>query len=251
MLHSFHILNGDALQRQLPHSLPGEQIIVRECLVDGNVEGDTLEVLFKNRATYLADTYDRGDEADYYKNVAAEFEKIVAIPDGSQVFLWFEEDVFCQVNLWFVSTLLRNPTLKANLVRPLVGYEYGFGGMRPSELVEAFENKISLTRSDLDTFARLWKFYQNHQFQEMEKIGRIFKEKFPFLLPAIQANNERFPKDNASRPARAILKIMDEFRTEDFSIIFREFTKREAIYGFGDLQVKRIHEKILYDKNEK
>jgi hypothetical protein len=38
---------------------------------------------------------------------------------------------------------------------------------------------------------------------------------------------------------------MDELGTTDFGLIFKEFNKREAIYGFGDLQVKRLLDGLL------
>ena len=37
---------------------------------------------------------------------------------------------------------------------------------------------------------------------------------------------------------------MDEHKSKDFQTIFREFSKRESIYGFGDIQVKRIIKEI-------
>lgn len=245
MTNQFHILNGDALKLQFPKSIDGKLIIARECLVDGDVQGDTLEALFKSRSTYLAKAYDKGNEENYYKKVVPEFKKILAIPKDSKVFLWFEDDLFCQVNLWFVSTLLKDSTSNIYLVRPLVGYEYGFGGMSQQQLVTAFKNKIFLSSSDLNALAQLWKLYQKNHFQEMIRLGESLKEEFPFIPPAIQANIERFPKDNSNRPSRAIQKIMDEFQTKEFPIIFREFTKKEAIYGFGDLQVKRIYDQVL------
>ena len=37
---------------------------------------------------------------------------------------------------------------------------------------------------------------------------------------------------------------MDELNTEQFGLIFKEFCNRESIYGFGDLQVKRLLDEI-------
>ncbi len=37
---------------------------------------------------------------------------------------------------------------------------------------------------------------------------------------------------------------MEGLQTQNFGLIFREFCKREGIYGFGDLQVKRLLEEI-------
>ena len=37
-----HILNGDALLDRFPFGIEGEKIIMRECLIDGNIKGDNL-----------------------------------------------------------------------------------------------------------------------------------------------------------------------------------------------------------------
>jgi len=40
---------------------------------------------------------------------------------------------------------------------------------------------------------------------------------------------------------------MKELETQDFGPVFREFTKRESIYGYGDLQVKRLFDELLQE----
>jgi Holliday junction resolvasome RuvABC DNA-binding subunit len=37
---------------------------------------------------------------------------------------------------------------------------------------------------------------------------------------------------------------MKELETNDFGSIFRAFNERESIYGFGDLQVRRMFDKL-------
>lgn len=39
------------------------------------------------------------------------------------------------------------------------------------------------------------------------------------------------------------MKIVEELNTKEFGSIYREFNRREAIYGFGDLQVKNMMDK--------
>ncbi len=64
------------------------------------------------------------------------------------------------------------------------------------------------------------------------------------MLPAVEAHIARIPhKNDPGRPVKVILEIMNELKTEEFIPIFKEFSKRESIYGFGDLQVKTLVEK--------
>ena len=37
---------------------------------------------------------------------------------------------------------------------------------------------------------------------------------------------------------------MKELDTKDFGTIFKEFNRRESIYGFGDVQVRRLFNSI-------
>jgi len=107
MTIEYHILNGDALKAQLPKSITGEIIVARECLVDGPVEGSTLEALYETRTQFLSSAYGGNEEIDYYQKTISEFEKIQRIPHGAEINLWFEDDLFCQVNLWFILHLMK------------------------------------------------------------------------------------------------------------------------------------------------
>ncbi|NBC64259.1 MAG: hypothetical protein GVY07_01180 [Bacteroidetes bacterium] len=59
MISQYQILNGDALKGQFPVRVSGEIIVCRECLVDGPVNGETLDNLFERRANFIANSYDR------------------------------------------------------------------------------------------------------------------------------------------------------------------------------------------------
>ena len=72
----YHILNGDALREQLPSSIQGEVITVRECLLDGSVQGESLDELFENRAAFISQSHDEFTVQDYYEHSVSEFEKI-------------------------------------------------------------------------------------------------------------------------------------------------------------------------------
>lgn len=53
---------------------------------------------------------------------------------------------------------------------------------------------------------------------------------------------------NAGRPIQSLITIMKELDTEEFGPVLREFNKRESIYGFGDLQVKRLFDEIINNR---
>src|SRR5688572_29409796 len=117
----YHILNGDCLAEQLSQTKINQDFIVcRECLMDGNLRSDNIADFWKIRSAYISDAYQVSGK-DYFKKTVSEFEKIINLPDHSEVCLWFENDLFCQVNMWFVISLLsQKPTLKIYRIFPII-----------------------------------------------------------------------------------------------------------------------------------
>jgi hypothetical protein len=245
-MNEFHILNGDALKHQFPDSLIGELIVARECLVDGDVSAASLDQLFELRAEYLSNAYD-SEKVFYHNEVIPEFKKIISLPNKSTINLWFEDDLFCQVNLWFVSHLIYNFVTPSQvfLVRPHTDIQYGFGGLNSDGLENAFRSKVRLSVDEVKLFSSLWELYQNQNHTEILELAVKQSERFPFLEEGAQANLERFPSDGSpGRPEQTLLDIMKETGSDEFGTVFREFHKRESIYGFGDLQVKRLFDEL-------
>ena len=244
MLIQYHILNGDALKHQFPKALKGELIITRECLMVGTTKGDNFDSFFTNRARFICKNYDESQE-NYSKNVKSEFQKILDINEACEINLWFEQDLFCQVNLWFVSSLIVQNSFLNNifLIMPKEHTPFGFGGLNEAELISAYKHRKSINNVVQD-FSNLWQQYRNENLQAMEEIAKNLQKEFPFILPAVEAHIARIPDKNyPGRPAASILEIMDELQTDNFPVIFKEFCKRESVYGFGDLQVKKMIEK--------
>ena len=132
-----------------------------------------------------------------------------------------------------------------NFVGPTFGNEYNFGGMSISGLVEAFEKRMIIAPIEFEKLSLLWRAYQEDRFEDMTGIAESLSKKYPFLLPAIKAHIDRFPKvGNPGRIQQTLLEIVKDLGNTDFNAVFNEFIRREPIYGFGDLQVKRIFRKI-------
>lgn len=67
-----------------------------------------------------------------------------------------------------------------------------------------------------------------------------------FLSLNISRHVDRFPKDGTKgRPEKVIEDITKNIST-DFHKVFKEFWKRESIYGFGDTQLKHLYDKVMH-----
>lgn len=241
----YHILNGDALLEQFPPTLLGDKIVLRECLMDGPVLSDSLGELYEIRAIFLDDLIKDFNPNDYRKDSVAEFEKIRSIPPHSIVYLWFEDDLFCQVNLWFVCYLLYNHTeqLKVYLIRPKFLTKFGFAAYDSAGLVKLFKEQTEFPC--LEVCAKLWSAYSNNNLMLLQDTSATVSEGFSFIKTAVKLHLDRLPnKDGNGRPVEVLKAILEEVGDEDFSLIFKRFSEELYVYGYGDLQVKRLIKSI-------
>lgn len=241
-----HILNGDSLANQFPKAIPGEKIIVREALIDGPVKAASLEEFWEIRSRFINENYPDASDLEYSKLSVSEFEKIPNLPQDSKIYCWFEEDLFCQVNLWFVLDLLHNHPGDVYLVLPFPDSPYHFSSLDEQDLVDSFESKAHfLNTKEREILETLWRHFQNEEIFEALQIGELFNQSFPFLKQAIEAWRDMIPVgDFPGKPKATLLEIHNELQTEDFEPIFTEFQKRLPIYGYGDLQVKKMGKEL-------
>jgi len=219
----YHILNGDSLNEQFPDSISGEIIITRECLVDGDVSGETLADFYINRAKFIGYLLNENNTDFYFRKSVVEFLKIQNIPEMSEINLWFEDDLFCQVNLWFVFYLLNvnNRDYHIFLVRANFGNENSFGQISDFELREAYQNKTKLELTEILKFSKFWDLYRKKEVEEMVEIASTLNDKFRFLKPAVLAFSELIPTNGRlSKPVQTVNQLITELKTDGFDLIF-------------------------------
>ena len=172
----YNILNGDSLAYSFPDTkIEGDVIVVREGLIDGDLSGDNLHDFWQSRAKYMGLT-----EAEYHNNVVKEFEKIMDASDSSEFNLWFEYDLFCQVNMWFTISIINSLPIKKKVYAVYTSYldrtdkQFwgGFGPANSSELASCFANRIPFKDADLKLGQDLWTTYKSENLQELIRLAR-------------------------------------------------------------------------------
>ena len=241
-MNIYHVLNGDSLANRFPSELVGEHIICRECMVTGPVDGSSLQELYDNRKSHLEEF--TGSTVDYEGAAIREFNQIINLPEGAEVNLWFEYDLFCQVNLWFVLYLLsiKDRQRQVHLVLPDERSPYGYHQYSNIELIELFNQRRELPLSaGLD---QIWQAYVDRNAEQLSAFQAPLSAIDSLLGQAIILQIERIRADED--PILTKLRaIITELGTNEFKEIFREFQKRHLYYGLGDLQVKRYVDSIL------
>jgi hypothetical protein len=255
-LRRIALLNGDCLAEQLKGAeLPLERIIFREALVSGPLGGVTWEEFWETRIGFLTQNYGVTAQAVQEKTVA-ELEKIRSLADGVELSLWFEDDLFCQVNLWFVLNLLsESPNIKIYRVFPPEASSAnrwkGFENASTAALTQAYEAKVPFTSSDLMLGKNLWEAYRLGDGAQLKTLSKSVSPCFRHLEEVCQAQLDRISEvPNERRPEKVILELLAKGIT-DFDTLFSQFSEREGIYGFGDLQVRELLDSIKKNAGEK
>jgi hypothetical protein len=235
----FHVFNGDALAEQLSGKLEGECIVFRECLIEGPLNANSEKEFWEFRKEYIEYTF--GKNPPYEEYSQSEILKIEEIGKHDEVYFWFEEDSFCQVNFWKACSLLKSIPSKAALVLPGPESPYSFGKLSAEQLILRLQSAQILSNSDLDLFSRLWINYQQEDFGQLEQIAQSSFSKFPFLAQAIRSVKEIKADD---LPSKILESIQKDLSTDQFKLVFKEFQQRAPSYGLGDLQVLNLWNKV-------
>ncbi|HUH32306.1 MAG TPA: hypothetical protein VLZ28_00050, partial [Daejeonella sp.] len=217
-----------------------------------SLQGDTISDLYRTRANYIRGRYGETED-NYYRKVVAEFDKLTQAPDGSEFNLWFGYDLFCQVNLWYIISLLNDPEKQQALYIIYPTYLTGediwndFGGADTADLTGCYNKRMLLDPVEMALGTALWNAYKNADLASLDELSRTDSPCFPYLREVCKAHLERFPADGVKgRPEQAVEQLIKE-GPSDFSTVFHKFSRREGIYGFSDLQVKQIFDSVKDD----
>jgi hypothetical protein len=249
MKNQLHLLNGD----QLAHQLQGApyfqtHLVFREALIVGPVTGNSLGEFWRLRTEFITTSYGVTAE-EYNQKTILEIEQLHSLPEDAEICLWFEDDLFCQLNLWFLLSVLADwPKFKLFRVFPPTSTEEnrwdGFGQATPDSLENCYQARFSLTTSDVALGKALWEAYRNQDWEEFKSLSRQPSPRFQSLEEVCQAQLDRLPGINGlGKPERILYEILAR-GTTDFSLIFQEFNSQAGIYGFGDLQVKELYDRV-------
>jgi hypothetical protein len=155
--------------------------------------------------------------------------------------------------MWFVISIINSLSIKKTVFAVYTSYLdktskqfwNGFGPANSDELKVCYANRISLSKADINFGQQLWQAYKNGNLEELTNLSKHQSPAFPYLQEVVKAHVDRFPKDGTKgRPEKVIEDITKNIST-DFHKVFEEFWKRESIYGFGDIQLKSLYDKVM------
>lgn len=234
-----HLLNGDATAAVFSGAgLPGDVAVWRDILMEGPVAtGPITPAAMPGRVAYLAERLAIAPEQ--YRRVSDEEEAVLArAARHDELVLWFEHDLFCTVNLWFVlARLADGPPPRVSLVVPAT--EERLGAMAAADLGALFRARRALDEEAIAAGRAAWLAYAGADPRAVERLLHA-DAALPFVAGAARCHLGRFPSvgDGLNDLERAVLRALDEGPLA-FAPLFARVGADPAVrpLGLGDVQL--------------
>lgn len=241
-----HILNGGAMEETLRQSsVKGELFCFRDALISGPVTNSQDKESWRmTRAQHLSETYEV--EFDECERGLIEQEKTLqSYSKHDEVVMWFEHDVFCQLNLlylldWFANVDLKNTELSLVNIGSFPGHENfrGLGELNSDELASLFPQRQRLLDEHLSLGSKAWQTFQSVDPTSIEELLKSDTSGLPFLATALTSHLRRFPAvaNGLGEIEHAALELVD-LGSHNFDQLFPKFVRTKQVYGLGDSQL--------------
>jgi len=250
-----HIHNGESTAGTLREfGFPGEHLAFQEVLIAGPTpSGLSQEDWRETRAKYLAEAYDL-DVEECLKSFIKQEAAIEKFVDHDETILWFEHDLFCQINLiylldWFAKQSIGKTKLSLICIDAFPGIEdfRGLGQLTGEQLASLFEGRQQVTEEQFSTATQAWTAYCSTDPRDIAHLLDVDTQALPFLRNALLLHLTRFPSvfNGLGRIENKALELILQGESE-FKTLFPRFASAEAVYGLGDSQfwneLKRLAE---------
>ncbi|MDN3550587.1 DUF1835 domain-containing protein [Mucilaginibacter aquaedulcis] len=258
MENILHILNGDAaLDGFNQTGLDGDVMIWREVLSEGPLQENMLSGSFWNaRKKWITETF-KEDADSYQHKVIDELGKLNST--YTEINLWFEFDLHCQVNLLGVLQMLSH---KTDMSAPAIylicladcvqfANAKGLGELNGEQFEELYDARERLNEWEFELADEAWKLYINGDAAELQKWidDNSFWGGVPLLKPALQAHLKRLQTNEAGLNY-VEQKLLDIYNSgiKTRPAIFAAFWETESIFGMGDSEVDIYLDKLQQKK---
>lgn len=123
-MDTLHILNGECLRDYLEDYLKGQEIsCFNECMADGKVTEQVFSKEFFHLRAKELTSYYRINSEDYLEKTESQLEKLLT-KTYEKIILWFDYDMFCQINMLTVLAYLDQANFKGKVEIYLIQDEY-------------------------------------------------------------------------------------------------------------------------------
>lgn len=249
MRSQLHITNGDNFTQRLQSlKLKGDIITWREMLCEGKTETNVgSESFWKTRFDFLHKNYNVS-KSWFVEKTLKEYRSLCNHKQQDQIILWFEYDLFCQINMLAVISWLKTHRRHAEISLICSGNEdttdklYGLSELSDEQLMNRYEKRTALSQDDIEYADYVWQLYCSDNPIRLENLSDFENYQFDYLSDALVAHLKRFPtiKNGLNEQENRILELAITEKPKNKKDLLGSMLANQGRYGFGDTQYERI-----------
>lgn len=253
MSSQLHITNGDILTNKLSTlKLEGDIITWREMLCEGKTETSVgSESFWKTRFEFLNKNY-KVSKSWFIDKTLKEYRTLCNHKQEDRIVLWFDFDLFDQINMLAVISWLKThrPYAEISLVSSEAENNsvniIGLGELVDEQLSKLFTNRTLLTQDDIEYADYVWQLYCSDNPIRLENLKDFDSFQFSHLSGAIEAHLMRFPtiRNGLNEVENNILRLARSAKPKTKLELLNTVLRNQGRYGFGDTQYDRVMTKL-------
>lgn len=244
-----HITNGDSFTSKLKTlGIKGEVITWREMLCEGKTLNNVgSESFWKTRFEFLNKNY-KVSKSKFIELTLKEYRSLCNHKKQDQIVLWFEYDLFCQINMLAVLSWLKTHRKYAQISIVCSGKEdesdkmFGLCELGDEHLHKLYENRTILNQDDIEYADYVWQLYCSDNPIRLENLTDFNNYQFTHLSSAIQTHLKRFPtiKNGLNDIENHVLNLAITHKPANKKGFMLDILQNQGLYGFGDTQYEKI-----------
>ncbi|WP_421824895.1 DUF1835 domain-containing protein [Flagellimonas oceanensis] len=244
-----HITNGDSFTSRLQSlEFKGDVITWREMLCEGKTLSTVgSESFWKTRFEFLNKNY-KVSKSWFIEKTLKEYRSLCNHKQQDQIVLWFEYDLFCQINMLAVISWLKQHRRHAEISLVCSGKVegstklYGLNELNDDKLMELYENRKVLSQDDIEYADYIWQLYCSDNPIRLENQIANNDFQFEYLSDALKTHLKRFPtiKNGLNDLENHILEVAKKHKPKSKNELMKDLLTDQGFYGFGDTQYERM-----------
>jgi hypothetical protein len=241
-----HIANGSATTNLIEAArIPGRSSVWADVLYDGPVPGDVSDAeLLRVRARHLSGLAD-AEYLDEVNGLQHWRDEIDDVSSYDELVLWYEHDLFDQLNLLQLLSWLKGRPAASKTVSLIETGTFpgrpsfkGIGELNPADMAPLFETRALIADERYALSERAWTAFRQSSPETLDEFRRNGTRAIPFLDAALKRFLEEYPwiNDGLSRSERRLLEIASSGPV-DLWTTFVHMHQGETAYYITDLSL--------------
>jgi hypothetical protein len=244
-----HVTNGDCTTALMERAgIAGEYLAWQDVLHEGPVPDLPPEALRRVRAEYLA-TLGRVGAPAVEAELRARDERVAAaVGESEPVALWFEHDLYDQLQLIQILAGLPDRPRHVELIcigtfpgRP--GFA-GLGELEPEELASLWPLRTAVTPEHVHLARAAWDVFRGDDPRALARAAATPDDRLPYLAPALRRLLEELPgtRDGLGRSERQLLEAVAAGARTQVDAFLASMAAEEAPFMGDTIAFDRLDE---------